>query len=174
MAVVADPEGATFCLWEPREFGGAGLVNAPGSWNWSDLHARDVDAAEAFYGAVFGWVTQRVDFGGAEARMWRLEGYGDVLARRDPGIRERHAETGVPPGFTDAVGWLQTAADGVAPHWSVTFAVDDADGAARRAAELGGTVTVAPFDAGPARVAVLADPEGAPFVVSHYDPARAT
>jgi predicted enzyme related to lactoylglutathione lyase len=32
-----------------------------------------------------------------------------------------------------------------AAHWSLTFAVDDADAVAEKAAELGGTVLVAPF-----------------------------
>jgi predicted enzyme related to lactoylglutathione lyase len=61
-------------------------------------------------------------------------------------------------------------ADDVPPHWAVTFAVDGTDEAAARAAELGGMAVVAPFDAGPARVAVLRDPQGAMFSVSTYTP----
>ena len=171
-AEIADPVGARIRIFESRAFAGAGLVNAPGSWNWSDLHARDLDAAVRFYGALFGWEADPVDFGGGDTRMWRLPGYGDVLERRDPGIRERHAEHGAPPGFTDAVGWLQEARPDDHPHWHVTFAVADTDGLARRAEQLGGTVTVAPFDAGPTRVAELADPEGARFTISRYAPAH--
>ena len=169
-AEIADPVGARIRIFEPRAFAGAGLVNAPGSWNWSDLHARDLDTAVAFYGALFGWEADPVDVGAGDTRMWRMPGYGDVLERRDPGIRARHAEHGAPPGFTDAIGWLQEAAPHDAPHWHVTFAVDDTDGLARRAEELGGMVTIAPFDAGPTRVAQLADPEGARFTISHYAP----
>ena len=99
--------------------------------------------------------------------MWRLPGYGDVLAERDPDLRRRHAEDGVPPGFSDAIGWL---AAGDPARWTVTFAVDDADAAAARAAELGGSVLTPPFDAGPARVAVLRDPHGAELTVSRYAP----
>ncbi len=54
--------------------------------------------------------------------------------------------------------------------WGVTFAVEDTDAVAARAAELGGTVVVAPYDAGPVREAVLHDPEGARFSISSYDP----
>ncbi|MGH2943398.1 MAG: VOC family protein [Solirubrobacteraceae bacterium] len=52
----------------------------------------------------------------------------------------------------------------------MTFAVDGTDAAAERAVQLGGTVVVAPFDAGPTRVAVLADPQGATFSISTYAP----
>ncbi len=52
----------------------------------------------------------------------------------------------------------------------MTFAVEDTDAVAARAAELGGTVVVAPYDAGPVREAVLRDPQGARFSVSRYSP----
>jgi len=52
----------------------------------------------------------------------------------------------------------------------VTFAVSDTDDTARQAADLGGSVLVARYDAGPARIAVLADPQDATFTVSRYDP----
>ena len=159
----ADPAGAAFCLWEPGGREGAELVNASGSWNWSDLETPDQEGAAAFYGAVAGW--EAVPMG--DVAMWRLPGYGDFLAARDPDLRRRHGKAGVPPGFSDAVGWL---AHGDEARWSVTFAVDDADAVAARAAELGGTVVTPPFDAGPARVALLADPDGAGFSVSRYAP----
>ena len=38
--------------------------------------------------------------------MVRRPGYGDVLAAHDPEIRRRHAEAGVPAGFSDAIGWM--------------------------------------------------------------------
>jgi hypothetical protein len=118
-----------------------------------------------------------VQFGGSEAAMWRRPGYGETLAAIDPEIRERHTAPGVPAGFSDAIGWLVTTSDdpssdgGAAPQWAVTFAVDGTDAVAERAAELGGTVVVAPFDSGPTRLAVLRDPQGATFSISTYAPA---
>jgi predicted enzyme related to lactoylglutathione lyase len=38
LAACDDPRGARFRLWQPRRRPGAQLVNAPGSWNFSDLH----------------------------------------------------------------------------------------------------------------------------------------
>ena len=39
-AGLADPEGASFCVWRMNEFRGGQLVNVPGAWNFSDLHPR--------------------------------------------------------------------------------------------------------------------------------------
>jgi predicted enzyme related to lactoylglutathione lyase len=55
-------------------------------------------------------------------------------------------------------------------NWSVTFAVDDADGIAERAIELGGKVLAGPFDAPWVRMAVIADPQGATFMASKFVP----
>jgi uncharacterized protein len=52
------------------------------------------------------------------------------------------------------------------PQWSVDFWVEDADAIAERAAELGATAVVAPFDLPIGRRAVLADPQGAVFSVT--------
>ena len=57
------------------------------------------------------------------------------------------------------------------PHWSVTFASDDADATAAKAADLGGDVLVPPFDAPWVRMAVLSDPQGATFIASTFVPA---
>jgi predicted enzyme related to lactoylglutathione lyase len=166
--VIADPAGARIGIWQPGRTRGAQLVNAPGTWNWSDLETPDAEGAARFYGAVFGWRAVPVDLGGGiEATMWCLDGYGDHLATLDPTLRERHAGPAVPAGFSDAVGWLQPGAE---PRWAVTFAVADTDAAAGRAAQLGGSVLSEPADMGPTRIAVLRDPQGARFTVSTYHP----
>ena len=104
--------------------------------------------------------------------MWRRPGYGDHLAERDPDLRRRMADQGAPPGFEDAVAWLMPLGDqaGAGPHWSVTFAVDDADAAAAKADELGGKVLVPPMDLPYVRMTVLSDPQGAVFTASKYVP----
>jgi predicted enzyme related to lactoylglutathione lyase len=175
MAVLADPEGAAFCVWQAKQHKGAVLVNEPGTWNFSELNTRDPEGAQVFYGAVFGWEAETVDLGEGGFTMWRVPGYGDFLEQRDPDLRSRMAAAGAPPGFEDAVAWLvpmtndRTPAD-TPPHWSITFAVDDADEVADRAAKLGGKVLVPPFDAPWVRMAVLSDPQGAVFTASKYMP----
>ncbi|MGA9857238.1 MAG: VOC family protein, partial [Solirubrobacteraceae bacterium] len=171
MAVVTDPEGAAFCVWEARSHKGAQIVNEPGSLNFNSLNTRDPGAAKAFYGSVFGW--EPLDLPGGVA-MFRLPGYGDFLMQSDPELRERQAASGAAPeGFADVVATLNPIADGqpdVPAHWSVTFAVDDADATAQRAAALGGRVLVAPFDAPWVRMTVLSDPQGATFTASRFVP----
>jgi hypothetical protein len=170
MAVCMDPEGAAFCVWQAKEHKGAQIVNEPGSLNFNGLNTRDADAAKRFYRSVFGWETLGL---GGDAMMWRLAGYGEFLEQSDPGLRTRMAESGAPEGFEDVVATLNPIADDqpdVPPHWSVTFAVDDADATAERAAELGGQVIVPPFDAPWVRMTVIADPQGATFTASKFVP----
>jgi hypothetical protein len=145
-------------------------VNAPGAWNFSELRTGDIDAAARFYGAVFGWEVGEVDMGTGPATMVRLPGYADFLERFNPGIRQRHADFGAPPGFTECVAWMLPLDSGDEPHWSVTFTVADADAIAASARELGGTVLAEPADLGPAvRGAVIADPWGARFAANAFN-----
>jgi uncharacterized protein len=170
MAVFADLEGAAFCVWQARQHKGARIVNEPGSLNFNGLNTHDPDSAKSFYGSLFGWEALNVG-GGVE--MWRLTGYCDFLERSDPDLRKRMAEGSAPEGFEDVVASLNPIADNqpdVPAHWSVTFGVDDADATAEKAAELGGRVVVAPFDAPWVRMAVIADPQGATFTVSKFVP----
>jgi predicted enzyme related to lactoylglutathione lyase len=173
MGVIADPEGAVLCVWEAKGHRGAQLVNEPGTWNFSELNTRDPAGASAFYQAVFGWEADTVDLG-ADFTMFRRPGYGDHLAERDPELRSRMADVQAPEGFEDAVAWLMPVTNGqaaeVPPHWSITFAVDDADAVAARAEDLGGTVVAAPFDAPWVRMTVVRDPQGATFTASKFMP----
>ena len=169
MAVFADPAGAAFCVWQAKQHRGAAIVNEHASLNFNELRTRDVDGAQAFYGSVFGW--EVLDVGGSF--MWALPGYGDFLEQRTPGMRENMAKMGAPERFEDVVASVRPITDDepdVPAHWGVTFAVDDADAIAARAAELGGQVVVAPFDAPWVRMTVIADPHGAAFTASKFVP----
>ncbi|HET6713401.1 MAG TPA: VOC family protein [Actinomycetota bacterium] len=173
--VCSDPSGATFSIWQAGRRTGAQLVNEPGTWNFSELNTNDRDGAEAFYGAVFGWELSGFGDEGSGSGLWRMPGYGDFLAERDPTLWERQADLGAPEGFADAVAWLlpssEERSDGEAPaHWSITFAVDDADAIAGRATELGGKVLVPPMDAPWVRMTVITDPHGAVFTASKFVP----
>jgi uncharacterized protein len=175
MAVLADPEGAAFCVWEARSFKGAQLVNEHATWNFNELNTRDPGGAQTFYRAVFGWEATTIVTGNGGFTMWRRPGYGDFLAERDPELRERQATGGAPEGFEDAVAWLIPMTDGQFPegtpaHWSTTFAVDDADTVAEQAEKLGGKVLAPPFDAPWVRMTVLSDPQGAVFTASKFVP----
>jgi predicted enzyme related to lactoylglutathione lyase len=142
MAVVADPAWAVIGVWQPAGHRGAGLVNEPDTWCWSELLTTDVAGAKAFYAEVFGWgATDQGE--GAGYTEWQVSGrpVGGMMA------------------MPDEMG------PGVPPHWGVYFAVADADAAAARVAELGGRVLREPADIEPGRFAVVADPGGVPFNV---------
>ena len=180
VAACADPAGATFRVLQPGALKGAATVNAPGSWNFSELNTRDIEGARRFYRAVFGWEADASEPGlnaasvnGADARslMVRLPGYAEFLEKFDPGLRKRHAEFGAPPGFSECVAWiLPLTDDAEAPHWSVTFSVADTDDIVEHVRRLGGSVVVDPFDVAPTRLAVVRDPAGAQFTVSAFNP----
>jgi uncharacterized protein len=118
---------------------------------------------------VFGWQTLALPGG----EMWTLPGYGDHLEESSPGLRRQMAQMGAPEGFIDVVATLDPIADAdstTPAHWSVTFAVDDADATAGTARALGGEILAGPADAPWTRMAVIKDPQGATFIASQFVP----
>ncbi|HYT38716.1 MAG TPA: VOC family protein, partial [Acidimicrobiia bacterium] len=142
MAVFADPIGAVISVWQPNSHPGAGIVNEPNSYSWSELVTTDVEKSKQFYGAVFGWgsVTHGEGSPGAYTE-WKI---GD---RSVGGMMEK------PP---------MMPAD-VPPHWGVYFSVDGTDAAMEKVKALGGQVLMGPMDVEPGRFAVVSDPQGAVF-----------
>ena len=65
MAVIQDPSGGVFSVWQAKDHIGAQLVNAHGALTWNDLMTYDVDKAAEFYTEVFGWEVAEVDMSGA-------------------------------------------------------------------------------------------------------------
>jgi predicted enzyme related to lactoylglutathione lyase len=168
-ASFTDPAGARFRVWQPGRRGGVDVANAPGTWNFSDLHTSDPAGAISFYGGLFGWEADDLGF----ATLIRRPGYGDHLeATVDPDIRTRQAGV-TPPGYEDAVAWLAPAAAGEAPHWHVTFAVADRDDAVATALALGAVDLSGPVDTEWTKVATVREPQGAVFTLSQYAPAGA-
>src|SRR5215471_12697533 len=55
MAVLQDPTGAFFQIWQPQRSIGARVVNEPGALCWTELSTRDTKAASAFYTQFLGW-----------------------------------------------------------------------------------------------------------------------
>lgn len=164
--VCRDPDGVAFRMWEAGRRLGAQLVNSPGSWNFSDLHAADPARSARFYSSVFGWVFDDLGF----ATMIRVPGYGEHLAATtDPDIAERQASVQAPPGFADAIGWAGPVADGETPHWHVSFTVADRDASTAAVQRLAGTV-LDTLESQWTKDAVVRDPFGAVFTLSQFDP----
>jgi uncharacterized protein len=108
-----------------------------GAFCFPELNTRDVDAAKRFYTALLGWTA--FDVPGAQGSY--------SLARADG---------------KDVAGIHLTSRGGAS--WLHYVSVASADRVAARAAELGGTVEVAPFDVhGVGRMAMIQDPAEARF-----------
>ncbi len=148
MAVLTDQAGAWFCLWQAGRQIGAGLVNEPGAFCWNELTTRDPDGSKRFYGDVFGWQSTSMEYAGVQYVVWHLPG---TAPSSDNSV------AGMMPMVGD-----QWPAD-LPPHWMVYFAADDVDATATRCEQLGGKISVAPFDTPAGRTAVLNDPQGAVF-----------
>jgi predicted enzyme related to lactoylglutathione lyase len=155
-AVLVDPTGAAFSVWEACGRAGAQLVNEPRAWAMSSLHTPDPAAATAFYGAVFGWQSEAIA-PGAPVMLFRLPDY----VGGEPGRP-------IPRDVVGVMTATEAGPDGpaVPAHWNVNLQVDDTDAVAAHAADLGGTVLVAPMDTPGMRSAVLLDPQGAAFSIS--------
>jgi len=52
-ALVTDPEGAVFGLWQPGTHPGFGKRHETDTFVWAELYARDTEAANTFYGELF-------------------------------------------------------------------------------------------------------------------------
>jgi uncharacterized protein len=159
-AVITDPAGAAFGVWEAHRHAGARLVNQPGTWAMSSLHTPDPAGATAFYGAVFGWQSEPIA-PGAPVTLFRLSGY----IGGDP-------DQGMPRDVVAVMTATETGPDGlvIPPHWNVNLRVSDTDAVVARVAELGGSVLMPPMDTPGFRSAVVLDPRGAAFSVSEVIP----
>jgi predicted enzyme related to lactoylglutathione lyase len=145
MAVLQDPTGAMFMLWQAGKHYGAGVLNEPGALCWTELATRDTKAAEAFYTRLFGWTAK---VGGEGTPME----YTEFSNQGRPGVGMMQMPAQVPAE--------------VPPYWMPYFQVVDCDGSAAKAKQLGAHVAVPPMDIpGTGRFAVINDPQGAMFAV---------
>jgi len=150
MAVLADPTGAAFGIWQAGTNVGFGVVKEAGAVNWAELNTRDTGTAKEFYGAVFGWSFDDQEFEGSgmyTAITLGEETFGGMI------------------DITDRVPAEVPA------HWLVYFTVDDAEEAASAANEAGGEVVFGPQEIPKVgALAVIKDPFGAIFAVIRPDP----
>lgn len=137
LAAVADPAGARFALWQPGDRLGADAWGEVDMWCWSELHTRDYAAEQEFYATVFGW---RIDEIG-DGDTFVYSAFTPLGAGQAFGGLCDDAAMGMPAGSPS--------------HWLTWFCVEDADEAARRTAEMGGTVSVAPGDSPFGRMVVV-------------------
>lgn len=126
---------------------------AHGKFIWYELMTTDTDEAASFYGAVIGWTCRDAGMG-PQGSYYLFE----------------------MPAMERGVGGMQRLPDelkamGVPPNWTGFVAVDDVDAAAEKCLSIGGTVRRPAQDIPDVgRFAVLADPQGAVFIVMTPEP----
>ena len=141
-AVLADPQGAVFAVLASSSGDPPDFLAAPGEWIWSSLITTDPDTDAAFYQALFGYEVFELPAGpGAQHLLFASQNYA------------RASDNSVPPQAPD-----------LPPHWLNYLRVEDATKMAAQAVALGGRVLVEPhLDRQGGKLAVVADPQGAPF-----------
>jgi predicted enzyme related to lactoylglutathione lyase len=117
----------------------------PGKWVWAELFTENAAIAVEFYGKVFGWTFQSLHAGHGPDYTLAFSG-GDPVG----GMLQREHRYDKQKGS----------------RWVGMISVADVKAAAHYAVDHGGKVIVPPrVLAGRGEVALLADPEGAPFGV---------
>jgi predicted enzyme related to lactoylglutathione lyase len=81
MAVLFDPQGAAFNVWQPIKHIGAQVVNESNTLVWNELLTPDAEPARQFYSALFGW-TPKIS---PEYTEWQLGGrsIGGMMEKKD-------------------------------------------------------------------------------------------
>jgi len=142
MAVIQDPTGAMFSIWQANKNTGIGIAGVDGTLCWVDLSTPDPDRAQQFYSDVFGW----------------------TISTEDDPSGYLHIKNG-----GEFIGGIQTSAQrnpNAPPHWLAYFLVSDCDASAARAKELGAHLLVEPMSLEKVgRFSIVADPQGAVFAL---------
>lgn len=149
MCIAADPSGGAFGIWQAGTHIGASLVNEPGGLAWEDLRSTDPAAAQRFYAGVFEYEFHELPMAGPDYSTFHLTG--------DP----------APLG---GMGGMMASPEGTPSHWLVYLSVADAGETVAVAAAHGGTVVAPAFSSPYGRMATVADPAGAVFMLAQAAP----
>ncbi|GLF99641.1 VOC family protein [Streptomyces yaizuensis] len=144
LAIVADPSGAIFGIWQRAALAGTAVRGAHGTPAWQELLTVETAAVRKFYESVFGYETEDARTDGADRVVLRVDGR-PVAALHGLGRLPRQRGS----------------------HWMISFEVDGVERAARQVTALGGQVLEPPEDGPRGRTATVADPEGAVFRIVH-------
>jgi uncharacterized protein len=151
MAILEDPSGAMFSVWQPKKNIGAGVKDQPGAPNWAELATRNVDACGSFYTKLFDWKPQTMNMGNMNYTVFNVgdQGTGGMMEMMK----------GVP--------------DSVPSYWQVYFLVANCDQSSARAKSLGAKEMVPPTDIpDTGRFAMFTDPQGASFSILQASPRK--
>jgi predicted enzyme related to lactoylglutathione lyase len=143
MAVITDPTGAVFCIWQAKAHSGIGISGERGTMCWADLSSPDPERAAAFYSRLFGW-------------------------KIAPGEHDNSGYLHIQNG-SDYIGGVPPVAHrdpNTPPHWLVYFTVEDVDVSTATLKGAGGTTLKDPSTIeNVGRMSIVKDPQGAVFAL---------
>jgi len=143
MAVVQDPTGAVFALWQANPHIGAHIMGELNTLCWSELATNDKSKALGFYTSLFGWST-----------------------KTNPEDPEQYTEISNGPRTMGGVMEMNKEWGNVPSHWVPYFMVANCDASVATAKKSGGSINVPPTDIPKVgRFAAIADPQGAAFAI---------
>jgi predicted enzyme related to lactoylglutathione lyase len=142
MAVLRDPQGGVFCLWEPKKTIGVGVLGEAGALCWTELTTTNTEKAKAFYTQLLPWKAEKFP-GPMDYTVFKV------------------AETGV-GGMMAITPEMQ----GVPVCWTPYFEVGNANATTDKIKQLGGKVMVGPQPVPEVGTfAIVTDPQGAVFAI---------
>jgi len=143
MAVIADPAGASLCLWQAGRHIGATVRGDVNTLCWNELMTPDIETAREFYKNLFGW-----------------------------NVKVSPEYTEIDLGTTGIGGMMQITPEmkGMPTAWTPYFAVSDADATVEKIKSNGGQVFMGPHEIpNVGRFAICGDPQGAMFNIIKPD-----
>jgi len=149
MAIVHDPTGATFAIWQAKAHTGIQIGGVDGTLCWADLNSPHRDKAVPFYSGLFGWQFDPGKDGDMSGYL-HIKNGGEYIGGALPAKY-------LPPGTPS--------------HWLAYFLTSNCDASTEKAKSLGANVMIAPSDIeGAGRYSVVGDPQGAVFAL--FQPSR--
>jgi hypothetical protein len=144
VAVLKDPQGAAFAVLQSSHGDPKDRVPVLNAWMWNEIWTDDLAAAAGYYEKLFGYELATANIRNIEYEYFKRDGKPRVglLKKPDPGIPNT---------------------------WLCYLRVADVAGVTNKARALGATVLMAPNPSvRNGKVAILADPNGAGFVVQEW------
>jgi predicted enzyme related to lactoylglutathione lyase len=139
MAVLQDPQGGIFSVWQAGSMAGAERVNDPGALTLTQLNTQDPEKAQAFYAELFGWNFEKQP---GDEPYW-----------------------GIFVGKSLNAGMMPNPAPGP-DHWLAYFtAKADLEEAVQQIEKSGGAIAVPITQIGSGRITVATDAQGVFFAL---------
>jgi len=143
MAVLQDPTGAAFAVWQAKTGPGIKIIGENGALCWADLSSPDPAGAAKFYSDLFGWQITKEEHD--ESGYLHIKNGADFIGGMPPA---KHRQPSMPA------------------HWLLYFQVASCDESSAKAKVLGGHFYVEPMTVEKVgRMSVIADPQGAVFAL---------